>query len=55
MESVITDKGVVLLGEAAQRYVGYLYFDSILKAAVILIFIVTFATVIRRMMARLRN
>jgi len=45
MESIVTEKGVTLLGEAAKAYITYKYFDSILAfSALIIIFgVVSFA------------
>lgn len=38
MEQMLTDKGVVLLGEAAKMYVTYKYIDSILGFICLCIF-----------------
>ena len=37
MESVITSKGITLMGEAANAYVTYKYFDSCLTFAILVI------------------
>jgi hypothetical protein len=37
MEQAMTEKGIVLMGEAAKAYVTYKYFDSILGFATVMI------------------
>jgi len=39
IEQVLTDKGVVLMGEVANRYITYKYFDSILAFLCVLLII----------------